>query len=164
MNKIYFLCAVTLLVGCEKQAPPVEVVRPEPPNFVASGNAPTPQVAAEFLLKYVAATQAAIDRTPYSAKDSGEQMRLAQKMYKADGEHLIRWRDAGLSLFTAAGDQTCKLYVASIFNAWNTAYPLNGPPVDAELEKKRRIAAQAKEYEHDCANHMKLASWGTGAK
>ncbi len=138
--------------------------RPSPPNFVAAGNAPTPQVAAEFLIKYVAVAQAAIDRTPYSAKDSAEQIRQAQEMYKADGEHLSQWRDAGVSLFTAAGDQTCKLYVASIFNAWNTAYPLNGPPVDAELEKKRQVAAQAKEYERNCANHMKLASWGTAAK
>ncbi|MDN7916180.1 hypothetical protein [Burkholderia cepacia] len=164
MNKISIACVAVLLAGCGKQAPPVAIARPEPPNFVASGNAPTPHVAAEFLLKYVAVAQAAIDRTPYKATDSAEQMRLAQEMYKADGEHLSRWREAGISLFTAAGDQTCKLYVAAIFNAWNTAYPLNGPPVDAELEKKRQVAAQAKEYERNCTDHMKLASWGTGAK
>lgn len=164
MKKIAISCVAAFLAGCGKEAPTPVIDRPSPPNFVASGNAPTPQVAAEFLIKYVAVTQAAIDRTPYSAKDSAEQIRLAQEMYKADGEHLSRWRDAGVSLFTAAGDQTCKLYVASIFNAWNTAYPLNGPPVDAELEKKRQVAAQAKEYERNCTNHMKLASWGTGAK
>lgn len=164
MNKISIACVAALLAGCGKEAPTPVIDRPAPPNFVASGNAPTPQVAAEFLVKYVAVAQAAIDRTPYSAKDSAEQMRLAQEMYKADGEHLARWRDAGVSLFTAAGDQTCKLYVLSTFNAWNTAYPLNGPPVDAELAAKRNVAALSKEFGRNCANHMKLASWGTGAK
>lgn len=164
MNKIAIACIGVLLAGCGKQVPSTTVERPAPPSFVADGNAPTPQIAAEFLLKYVAVTQAAIDRTPYSAADASEQMQRAQDMYRVDGAHLERWLNAGVALFTAAGDQTCKMYVILIYSAWKTAYPLNGPPLEVELEQKRKAAAQAKEYEGYCVHHMKLASWGTGAK
>ncbi len=114
--------------------------------------------------KYAAAAQAAIDRTPYKLKDPAEQAQVAQQLYKEDGEYLNRWVEAGAALFTAADDQTCKLYVYAFFSGWKEAYPLNGPPRAAELEKKIETLKYANQMANYCKDHMQLPGWAPASK
>ncbi|MCA8194137.1 hypothetical protein [Burkholderia vietnamiensis] len=164
MRNFLVLCVAFLAAACGKESDTPGAERPDPPTFVATGNAPTPAIAVDFMTKYNSVAQAAIDRTPYKVKDSAEQSKEAQRMYKEDGDYLIRWVDAGDALFTAADDQTCKLYVHAVFSAWKEAYPLNGPPRAAEMKKKLEISKYANEMGGYCKDHMQLPSWAAGTK
>ncbi len=88
-------------------------------------------------------------------------MRIAQSLFKADSEHLQRWMDTGVALFDAAHDQTCKIFVISLYNAWKEAYPLNGPPIAADLEGKKKTLAFADSQRTFCLHHTTLPIWGT---
>ncbi|WP_435626952.1 hypothetical protein [Candidatus Ferrigenium straubiae] len=134
--------------------------RPEPPTFVATGNKPSADVAIDFMVKYSATAQAAIERTPYGISDSAKQIIKAQKQYKDDGDYLIRWADAGNNLFSAADIQVCKVFVAAVFSAWKTAYPLNGPVSDAEMNLKKQISAYSNETAEQCKNHLRMPGYG----
>lgn len=134
--------------------------RPEPPTFVATGNKPSADVAIDFMVKYSAAAKTAIERTPYGITDPAKQIIEAQKQYKDDGDYLIRWADAGDSLFKAADIQVCQVFVAAVFATWKTAYPLNGPVSNAELSKKKQINAYSNEKAEECKNHLQMAWYG----
>lgn len=164
MKTLYVVAGALAVAACGKEPISADAERPEPPKFVASGNAPTPAVAIDFIEKYSAAAQAAIERTPYRVKDRTEQSSAAQALYKVDGDYLMRWQEAGTALFAAAGDQTCQLYAKAVFAAWREAYPLNGPPIEAEVKKKREYADAAKQLQGYCLSHTKLPSWGTGGR
>ncbi|MBW5285741.1 hypothetical protein [Burkholderia gladioli] len=161
MKKILAFAMLASLSACGKDAPPSqEVNRPPPPKFVADGNAPSPSVAVDFIKKYSDVTQAAIDRTPYGVKDSDEQMRAAQALYKVDREYLTGWLAAGLALFQAAHSNTCETYVRSAFVTWQDAYPLNGPPVQAALDSKRDHASETAKLRDFCLHATTLPIWG----
>ncbi|MDS0794663.1 hypothetical protein NUV26_21070 [Burkholderia pseudomultivorans] len=161
MTRFFAVFVMVLVAGCSKEASTARVERPAPPHFVADGNAPTAAVAVDFINKYVAVTQAAIDRTPYGLKDSAEQMRVAQDLYKADGEHLEQWATAGVALFQAARDNTCEMFVRARYLAWKQAYPLNGQPLQRDLDKKRDLADQSARLRENCLHHTSLPVWGS---
>lgn len=159
MKKIFFmLIAAFALTSCGNHENTIS--RPTPPTFVADGNKPSPDVAVDFMLRYSAAAQAAVERTPYEIKDHSKQVQTAQRLFDEDGKYLLQWVEAGDNLFTAAGIQTCKLFVASVFQAWKIAYPLNGPVSESEMSKKREIAKYSQEQAESCKHHLSLPSYG----
>jgi hypothetical protein len=162
MKKLFVIGAALAVAACGRGAASSSTTteRPEPPKFVADGNAPTSAVAIDFIAKFSAVIQAAIDRTPYSVKDPVEQSQAAQAMYSKDEDYVSRWTQAGIDLFTAADDRTCELYIRGAFLAWKEAYPLNGPPLASSMKSKQMRAAYANEMQGYCLSHTHLPSWG----
>ena len=105
--------ALSLLVSCSDSR--MTAPRPRPPNFIDSGNKPSQEVALNFVKKFSSQVQAAIDRTPYEVKDIDKQMKIAQQLYREDGNHLIQWVDEEEKLFKAANIQVCDLYLRAAF-------------------------------------------------
>lgn len=159
MNRAFYIAIAALsLVACGSTEKTVS--RPEPPTFVATGNKPSKDVAIDFMLRYSAVAKEAIERTPYAISDPTKQSVAAQKLYKDDGNYLVRWAEAGESLFKAADIQVCQLFVAAVFSTWKTAYPLNGPVSESEMAKKREVSAYSNEKAEQCKQHLSMQWYG----
>lgn len=159
MNRLLLIWVLLLMLpACGNQE--AAISRPEPPVFVANGNKPSSDVAIDFMFKYSAVAQAAIARTPYEIKDATEQAKAAQQLFDEDGKYLLRWVEAGDNLFAASEIQTCRLFVASVFQAWKIGYPLNGPVGEAEMNKKREVVKYSQERAENCKHHLSLPSYG----
>ncbi|MGS0980603.1 hypothetical protein [Burkholderia glumae] len=168
MKKLLAIMVCAALAGCGKEAPTAQVEaptaqvdRPLPPHFLADGNAPSAAVAVDFIKNYSDVVRAAVERTPYDIKDANEQMRAAQELYKTDSTYLTAWMNAGVSLFRAARSNTCETFVKGEFATWEQAYPLNGPPIKAEMDKKLEYAARTDQLREFCMHATTLTAWGT---